>query len=164
MGSTRWAMIVVSAGASITKACVRICPRTGRSAGEKPHRCGQATPRTGSEPSSARGVRCRGEAGHGRRGLPSQCSDLRAQRGVRSEHPAIAVAVQARGRDQRGLTSNQLQGCEVERRAAIGLGFGQAIHDLIVADLLEALQREGRPSSIAQQPFSPGAIGAFDAD
>jgi hypothetical protein len=30
--------------------------------------------------------------------------------------------------------------------------------------LLEALEREGRASAIAQQPFQPGALGAFDAE
>jgi hypothetical protein len=34
---------------------------------------------------------------------------------------------------------------------------------LVVAELLQALQREGRARTVAQQPFQPGAVVAFDA-
>jgi len=59
------------------------------------------------------------------------------------------VAVQARGRDQRGQPLEQFQRRQPQLRAAIGLGLGKTIDELIVTDLLEALQREGRPSTVA---------------
>jgi len=54
------------------------------------------------------------------------------------------VAVQARGRDQHGQPLEQFQRRQPQSRAAIGLGLGEAIDELVVTDLLEALQREGR--------------------
>ena len=69
------------------------------------------------------------------------------------QHAVIAVAVDARGRDQRGQPLDQLQGRQAQLGAPIGLGLGEAIDELIVADLLEPLQGEGRPSTIAQQPL-----------
>jgi len=54
------------------------------------------------------------------------------------------VAVQARGRDQRGQPLDEFQRRQPQSRAAIGLGLGKAIDELVVTDLLEALQREGR--------------------
>jgi hypothetical protein len=60
-------------------------------------------------------------------------------------------------------TLDQFQRCQAQLRAAIGLGFRQAIDELIVADLLEPLQRKRRPRAIAQQPLQAGAVGALDA-
>jgi hypothetical protein len=57
------------------------------------------------------------------------------------------VAVEAQGRDQRGPPLNQFQGREAQLRAAIGLG--QAIHKLVVTQLLEPLQHEGWARGIA---------------
>ena len=54
------------------------------------------------------------------------------------------VAVQARGRDQRGQPLEQFHRRQPQLRAAIGLGLGKTIDELVVTDLLEALQREGR--------------------
>jgi hypothetical protein len=48
-----------------------------------------------------------GSVGHGRWQLPSQCDDLHALWRVRRQHAVIAVAVQARRRDQRGQTLDQ---------------------------------------------------------
>jgi hypothetical protein len=53
------------------------------------------------------------------------------------------VAVQARGRDQRGQTLDQFQGREAQLGAPIGLGPGDAIDELVVGELLEPLQRKG---------------------
>ena len=61
------------------------------------------------------------------------------------QHPVTAVAVQARGRDQRGQPLDELQGREAQLRAAIGLGLGKTIDELVVSDLLEQLQREAPP-------------------
>ena len=67
-----------------------------------------------------------------------------------SVHPVIMVAVQARGRDQRGQPLDEFQRRQPQLRAAIGLGLGRAIDELVVTDLLEALQREGRARTVAQ--------------
>jgi hypothetical protein len=56
---------------------------------------------------------------------------------------------QAQKRDQRGQASNRLQGREAQRSALICLWLGKAIDELVVADPLEPLQDEGRPSTIA---------------
>ena len=61
----------------------------------------------------------------------------------------IAVAVQARGRDQRSRTVAEFQRREAQLGAPIGLGPGEAIDELVVGELLEALQGEGRASAIA---------------
>jgi hypothetical protein len=66
-----------------------------------------------------------------------------------SQHAVIAVAVQAWGRDQCGQTLDQFHGREAQLGAPIGLGPGQAIDELVVTDLLEPLQGEGRPRTIA---------------
>jgi len=79
-------------------------------------------------------------------------------------HPVIMVAVQARGRDQRGQPLDEFQRRQPQLRAAIGLGLGKTIDELVVTELLEALQREGRARAIAQQPFQTGAVRAFDSD
>ena len=75
----------------------------------------------------------------------------------------VAQAVQARRRDQRGQPVEQFERREAQLGAPIGLGLGEAIDEPVVADLLEPLQRKRRAGAIAQQPFQPGAVGAFDA-
>ena len=69
-------------------------------------------------------------------------------------HRVIAVAVNARGRDQRQALG-QFQGRMPQLGAPIGLRLVEAIDERILAELLEALQRNGRPRAIAQQPFRP---------
>jgi len=61
------------------------------------------------------------------------------------QHPVIAVPVQSRGRDQRGQTLDQLQRCQPQLGTPIGLRLVEAIDECILAELLEALQRNGRP-------------------
>lgn len=56
----------------------------------------------------------------------------------------ITVAVDARGQGQRGQALDQFPRCEAQLHAAIGLGFGQPMNELIVADPLGALQRKGQ--------------------
>jgi hypothetical protein len=75
----------------------------------------------------------------------------------------IAVAKNARGRDQRGQAIEQFQRCQAQLRAAIGLRLVEAIDDLLVAGLLEPLQSRGRPRAVAQQPLQSGAVSAVDA-
>ena len=69
--------------------------------------------------------------------------------GIGCQHPVIAVAVQTRGRDQRGQPLDQFHRREAQLGAPIGLGLGQAIDELVVGELLEPLQCEGRASAIA---------------
>ena len=45
------------------------------------------------------------------------------------QHPVIAVAVQARGRDQRGQTLDQLQRCQPQLGTPIGLRLVEALHE-----------------------------------
>jgi hypothetical protein len=61
------------------------------------------------------------------------------------------VAVQARGRDQRGQPLDQFQRRESQLRAAIGLRLGKTIDELVVTHLLEPLQGEGGSCAVAQQ-------------
>jgi len=63
--------------------------------------------------------------------------------------PRSPVAVDARGRDQRGQTVDELQGREAQLRGAIGLRPGEAIDNLLVTDLFQPLQRKGRARAIA---------------
>jgi hypothetical protein len=112
----------------------------------------------------ARGcVRGIGGLGQGRGWLPRQCGDLCALWRVRCQHPVVAVAMQARGRDQRGQPLDQFRGREAQLGAPIRLGLGGAIDELVVAELLEALQRKRRARAVAQQALQPGAVGALDA-
>jgi len=97
-------------------------------------------------------------------GLDPRVCDLSSGDVNSVQQPVIAVAVQARGRDQRGQTLDQLQRCQPQLGTPIGLRLVEAIDERILAELLEALQRNGRPRAIAQQPFQAGAVGAFDAD
>ena len=57
--------------------------------------------------------------------------------------------MQARGRDQRGQPLDQFQGREAQLGAPVRLGLGEAIDELVVAELLEALQGEGRARAVA---------------
>ena len=59
------------------------------------------------------------------------------------QHPVVAVAVDARGRDQRGQPVDQLQRREAQLAASSGLRPGQAIDELVVSSLLEPLQAKG---------------------
>ena len=98
-----------------------------------------------------------GSVGHGRWGLASQCDEQCMLRRVGCQHPVVAVAADALGRDQRGQPLDQFQGRVAQLGAPIGLGSGKAINDLAVRQLLEPLQRKGRARAIAQQPFQPGS-------
>jgi hypothetical protein len=79
------------------------------------------------------------------------------------QHRVIAVAVDARGRDQRQALG-RFQGHMPQLGAPIKLRLVEAIDERIVGHLFEALQGKVRPRAIAQQPFQAGAVGAFDAD
>ena len=54
-----------------------------------------------------------------------------------------AVAVQTRGWDQRGQALDQLQGRKPQLGAPIGQRLGEAIDELVLAELLDPLQGEG---------------------
>ena len=68
------------------------------------------------------------------------------------------AALGAPRRAVHAATHDQSQRRQAQPRAAIGLGIGRAIDDLIVAALLESLRRLERPSTISQQPLQPGAV------
>jgi hypothetical protein len=55
------------------------------------------------------------------------------------------------GRDQCGQPLDELQGRQVQFDVPIEPQLGKAIDQLVVADVLEPLQGEGRPSTVAQQ-------------
>ena len=105
-----------------------------------------------------------GVVGHGRWRLAGQCGELCTQRGVGCQHPVIAVTVQARGRDQCGQPLDQFQGREAQFGTPIGLGLIEAIDELVVTELLEPLQGEGRAGTITQQALQAGVVLAFDPD
>jgi hypothetical protein len=103
-------------------------------------------------------------SGAGESGVAGRARAVSLKRAAASsQHAVIAVAVQAWGRDQCGQTLDQFQGREAQLGAPIGLGLGEAIDELVVGELLEPLQREGRASTIAQQPLQPGPIRPRDA-
>lgn len=80
------------------------------------------------------------------------------------QHPVIAVAVQARGRDQRGQTLDQLQRCQPQLGTPIGLRLIEAIDERILAELLEALQRQRAAARNSAAAVPGRRVGAFDAD
>ena len=63
----------------------------------------------------------------------------------------------------RGQPADELQGREAKLGRAVGLRPGQAIDELVLAHLLQALQCEGRARAIAKQPLPPRAVLGFDA-
>ena len=58
---------------------------------------------------------------------------------------------------------DQLQRAEHQGRAPIASRLGQVVDKLVRVDLREALQREGRAGTVAQQALQPGAIRAGNA-
>jgi hypothetical protein len=73
----------------------------------------------------------------------------------------IAVALDARAWDQYSQPLDQFQRCQAQLRAAIGLGLVEAIDELIVCQLFEALPGEGRAqwrSSRSSPPRSEPSI------
>jgi hypothetical protein len=68
----------------------------------------------------------------------------------------VAVAVDARGRGQCGQPINELQGREAKLLSAIGLRPGQAIDELVVAELLELSARNRRLTAAARLTDTSG--------
>ncbi len=60
------------------------------------------------------------------------------------QHTVVAVAVQARQRDQNGEMVDELQRGEVQRGAPVALGLRQTIDDPLLGSSLPAV---GRPAS-----------------
>jgi len=118
-------------------------------------------------------IDCSGSGRDLRKGLKPLCdiewSELLARKlssgDVNSvQRPVRAVVVQARVRDRCGQTLDQLRRGQPQLGAPIGLRLVEPIDERILAELLEALQRNERPRAMAQQPFQGSAFGAFDAD
>ena len=61
----------------------------------------------------------------------------------------VAVAVQARRRDQGGEMVDELQRGEGQRGAPVALGLRQTIDDPVLVDLLDPLKGEGRARTVA---------------
>ena len=76
-------------------------------------------------------------------------------------HPLVANGDSATGRDERGEPVD-VPGREAQRRRS-AYGFGQALDELVVADLLRAVEGKGRARPMARRPLQPSALGAADA-
>ena len=88
----------------------------------------------------------------------------------------IAVAMDAGWRDEAARGGEKLQRREGEYRAPVGRGARRVVADLAEGGLAwrpggvarvaldaQALEGEGRPRAVSEQPLAPG-IGAVDAD
>ena len=73
------------------------------------------------------------------------------------------MAMPARLSNQRRQTPNQFERREHQADAAAGTRLDALVDQVFGVDFRPALQREGRASSIPQQPFQARAVGAFDA-
>jgi hypothetical protein len=69
----------------------------------------------------------------------------------------------ARRRNQRRQTLDQFERCEHQADAAAGTRLDALVDQVFGVDFTQALQRKGRASAVAQQPFQARAVGAFDA-
>jgi hypothetical protein len=69
-------------------------------------------------------------------------------------------------REDLGQPVQELESGEAEGGAAGGIGLRQDVENLIraVADQVEAVEGEGRPSTVADEPFQPLPVGGLDAD
>lgn len=79
------------------------------------------------------------------------------------QHPVVTMAMPARLSNQRRQTPNQFERREHQADAAAGTRLDALVDQVFGVDFRPALQREGRASSIPQQPFQARAVGAFDA-
>jgi hypothetical protein len=94
----------------------------------------------------------------------------------------VAVAMDARRRDEAGECSQKLEGREGEDGAAVAGGSRGQVEDLADAGIAvccgggallgplavpldtQSLQRKGRSGAVTQQALAAGGIGAMDAD
>ena len=84
----------------------------------------------------------------------------------------VSVAMDSRGRDEASDPLEELERREQELGAAVGRRLGQPIYQLGLgraerddaARRVESFQREGRPSTVTEQPFDAGSVLALDAN
>ncbi len=79
----------------------------------------------------------------------------------------VAVAVNARGREQGGEPVEEIERGEPDHGAAVGCGPRQVIDDLALGLSIppfEPLQSEGWPGTVAEQPLEAGPVVRGDAN
>ena len=92
--------------------------------------------------------------------------DQRPQRSVGGKDAMVTVTVDAGRRENLGQAVQELQGREAQGGAAGEVGPWEEVEDLIgtVVDQVEAVEGEGRPSTIPDEPFEAFAVGGLDTD
>jgi len=75
----------------------------------------------------------------------------------------VAVAVQARRRDQGGEMVDELQRGGGQRSASVALWLRQTIDEPVFVDLFDALKGERWACTVAKQPLQSGPVVAGDA-
>jgi hypothetical protein len=78
----------------------------------------------------------------------------------------VAVTMNAGRREDLGEAVQELQSGEAQGGTAGGIGFRQEVEDLVrpAADQVEAVECEGRPRTIPDQPFQPFPVSFLDTD
>ena len=92
--------------------------------------------------------------------------DQRPQGSVGGEDPVVAVTVDAGRREDLGEAVQELQGREAQGGAAGEVGPWEEVEDLVgtVADQVEAVEGEGGPGTIPDEPLEACAVGSLDTD
>ena len=101
--------------------------------------------------------------------LTTERDDLIPQTGIGSQHPVIAVTVDAWRVDEQSEPLKELQRSEGESRGTIRCGMGKTIDDALasrrtVPGGLEPFEGERRTGTVAQESFEPSAITGGDVD
>ena len=107
--------------------------------------------------------------------LTPERDDLIPELGIESQHPVIAVAVNAWWVNEQSESLEELERSERERRGTIRCGMGETIDDALatgrtVAVGLEPFEGKGRTGNaplvrtVAQEPFEPGTVTGRDVD
>lgn len=94
--------------------------------------------------------------------------------GVGGQNPVVAVPVDAGRWNQSGERFEEFEGREGEEGAAVGRGTGRPVDHPTDAGVIgpgsripldaQAVEGEGGPGAVAQEPLPPGAVGAMDVD
>jgi hypothetical protein len=78
----------------------------------------------------------------------------------------VAVTVDAGWREDGGEPVQELESGKTQRGTAGGVGSREEIEDLVgaTAHEVESVEGEGRPSTVADEPFQSGTVGGLDTD
>ena len=78
----------------------------------------------------------------------------------------VAVTMDAGRGEDLGQAVQEFEGGETDRGAAGGVGPREEVEELVgtAADQVEAVEGEGRPSTIPDEPLEAFAVGGLDAD